>query len=70
MAGLNFGKSDYTASNRADGASCATSSWQSSTSMQCLNEVAPVATSTEITVGGLAGTRYPAFTFDGMPLRP
>jgi len=31
----------------------------------CRELSAASSASTEVTVGGLAGTRYPAFTFDG-----
>ena len=66
VAGLSFGQVDATASARIDSAACGTVAWASSSAALCLSggrsEV-----STEVTVGGLGGTRYAAFTFDGMP---
>ena len=64
VAGLSFGQSDSTPSGRIDGVACGTAAWTSGTSVMCRELSAASSASTEVTVGGLAGTRYPAFTFD------
>ena len=65
--GLNFGQSDDTPSGRVDTAVCATAAWTSHSTVHCSLTTSPALISTEITVGGVAGTRYPQFTFDGPP---
>ena len=66
VAGLSFGQSDSTPSGRIDGEACGTAAWTSTTAVLCRELSAASSVSTEVTVGGLVGTRYPAFTFDGM----
>ena len=64
VAGLSFGQSDATPSSRIDGVACGTVAWTSLSSILCRELSAPSSVTTEMTVGGLVGTRYPAFTFD------
>ena len=66
VAGLSFGQSDATPSSRIDGVACGTAAWTSLSSILCRELSAPSSVTTEVTVGGLVGTRYPAFTFDGV----
>ena len=67
--GLSFGSNDFTPSARKDTVVCATASWVSSTSVNCFDGSSlPATISIEVTVAGLAGTRYPQFTFDGFVL--
>ena len=62
--GLSFGAANVTPSSRIDSAVCATAVWTAATTINCWNTNSPSVVSTEVTVGGLVGTRYPAFTFD------
>ena len=68
--GVNFGYSDSTPSSRLDLIDCATTAWASATSLNCYSLSGPSSVSTEVTVGGLAGTRFAAFTFDGVARLP
>ena len=65
VVGLGFGQSNATPSDRVDSVACGTAAWNSASSIVCLNSSGPVMSSVEVTVVGLAGTRFPAFTFDG-----
>lgn len=64
VAGLSFGQSDATPSSRIDGVACGTVAWTSLSSILCRELSAPSSVTTEVTVSGIVGTRYPAFTFD------
>ena len=67
VSGVNFGQNDNTASSRVDTNICTTAAWASATTVLCTSAHGfPSVITTEITVGTLAGTRYPAFTFDGV----
>ena len=63
--GLSFSQSDATPTARVDFVVCATAAWSSATTVNCVVTTAPTLISTDVTVGMLVGTRYPAFTFDG-----
>ena len=65
VSGLSFGTTDNTPSGRVDALTCATAAWASATTVLCWNSNGqPSVITTELTVGGLVGTRYPQFTFD------
>ena len=65
IAGVSFGARDNTPSSRIDAAVCGTAAWTSGSSVNCYSTSSPSELSTGVTVGGLAGTRLPGFTFDG-----
>ena len=65
VSGVNFGALDFTASGRTDALACATAGWASATTVLCSAATTPTVVTAEVTVAGLAGTRLPAFTFDG-----
>ena len=65
VTGVNFGQTDNTPSTRIDTNECGTAGWVSATAVYCHNSVGPTMHTTEVTVAVVAGTRMPAFTFDG-----
>ena len=64
-AGLNFAAANTTPSMRIDTNACGTMVWTSATAANCWNAADATITSTEVSVAGIVGTRYPAFSFDG-----
>ena len=66
VSGLSFRPSDATPSSRIDGVACGTAAWTSASGVACYSTSGPSIVSSELTVGGLVGTRYAAFSFDGV----
>ena len=70
VSGLAFASVDATPTGTIAGADCATSSWASGTTVQCLVMPAmqPGCAAAFVTVSSVAGTGLRMFTFDGNSL--
>jgi hypothetical protein len=67
LSGLSFAGTDLTPTGSVADIDCATSSWASATSVQCLaaSATATSVTKTTVTVASVSGTLNSFFTFDG-----
>ena len=65
VSGLDFGAGELTATSALEMVACSTSSWTSATTIACVSSSASTMFGlSAVSVGGVAGTSAPVFSFD------